>query len=691
MANKDILVSCAFLATRDKTEKHLLSGKIEKNNMPGGFIFYLFELPSNIIHTKLIPKIINILSSTNIAPSNIELSFETLLEELNNALNNLAKNGDSDWVGSFNALIGFAYDGKIGITQTGTIAGYIIRKGKVSSILDSLKQYDPHPLKTFTDITFGRISHQDGLIFGNKNLFDKISLNNTRQIVSDSTSKEAISVLCDTFKKNKVFSVNAIVINASNKAIPFQDIPEVQYVDEPEETFLSMIKKQYQENYKVKLQSAFFGAKKKIVGLNKAMSAVVKKHVDLNKLKTQLPNQIVEKKKFSSIKANIRQKSHKSISKINFSILINIFKLLILPKNRTYLFVILILIFFLAGFLKLSSNNSDKSGEKKEQELALNLDVSREKYTKAQENIALGRTTDNISSLEEALSLARQAESSKENSDKAKELSSKIQQTIDGLSSTTRIYKDNNAINFSRDVKKIVLAGQNIVGLDENGKIYIMNPSDKEVRLVASIEKKISDINDLTYSDSDKKVYIMANDGKIIDFDTTTKTSGEVKADNGFGISTSIASYVTNLYLLDNSSGIIWKHTKKDTGFNKGSKYISNLKNSIDISIDGNIFILKGDGTVEKYVQGSQEDFNIKEIKGAKPKLISPIKISTDADSSLIYILDKESNRIVSFDKSGNFASQYSFEGGVIDDFVVNSKVQKMWLLSEGKIYEIKL
>jgi hypothetical protein len=45
----------------------------------------------------------------------------------------------------------------------------------------------------------------------------------------------------------------------------------------------------------------------------------------------------------------------------------------------------------------------------------------------------------------------------------------------------------------------------------------------------------------------------------------------------------------------------------------------------------------------------------------------------------------------VKFDKSGDFVDNYTFEGIQIEDFVVNAKLQKIWALAGGKIYEGEL
>ena len=95
------------------------------------------------------------------------------------------------------------------------------------------------------------------------------------------------------------------------------------------------------------------------------------------------------------------------------------------------------------------------------------------------------------------------------------------------------------------------------------------------------------------------------------------------------------------------------------------------------------------DGSVAKLVKGSlEQDFSLKGIPEPKNKIVEPKKLYTDEDTANIFVLDKGNNRVLKFDKTGSYLNQYYFDGVRIEDFVVNPKLQKLWVLSQGKIYE---
>ena len=137
-------------------------------------------------------------------------------------------------------------------------------------------------------------------------------------------------------------------------------------------------------------------------------------------------------------------------------------------------------------------------------------------------------------------------------------------------------------------------------------------------------------------------------------------------------------------------------------------EYIStesvNLKDSFSLAIDGSIFVLQHNGNVIKLQKSKPQEFSLQNIPTPSDKISTPTKIFTDSDTPYIYILDiggpndnssSQTNqpRILEFDKEGRFIHQYVFSGNLknITDFVVSSKLRKIWLLEENNLYEIPI
>ncbi len=61
-------------------------------------------------------------------------------------------------------------------------------------------------------------------------------------------------------------------------------------------------------------------------------------------------------------------------------------------------------------------------------------------------------------------------------------------------------------------------------------------------------------------------------------------------------------------------------------------------------------------------------------------------------DDGLIYVLESSSNRLIAFDKEGNFIQQYKSEKfNNLKDFAIDEEAGIIYYLNGNKVYESKL
>jgi len=734
MAKNDILIRYAFLTTSERLpDRFLFSGKLLDEENPQASLFYLFEITSPwTASTKVKKSILEVLEKNFCGDINSNELFEKTLQKVNESLNALSKKGENSWIGNINGIIGLFCDNEVCLAQTGKISGYIFRKGKISSLTENshLKE-ELHPLKTFSDITSGRLIPEDRIIFGNIELYNHQSLDRIRRIMEGLPVKEALQELFKNLRKSKVLDVSAILvetqpIDSTQKSV--SELPEFLSLAEPEENIASAIKKHcsplvktcLEKSKKTGLQSFHFLSKNgkalfqrtskkikeeygpKTKGLLDKSGKIAGDtlHQAKNSIEPQL-NKIKNSEGYNKIKVKTFERKSKPTGFASFlskllAMLLSVCKFLTQKENRKYLYASLIILLVFFGYLKIRANNSSVSGKKEQEQIVLSYDKAKEIYDQAKEDVALGRTTD-LSKFNEALALAKKAEESNATKDKAIELSKEIQITLDKSTKTKRLFNPEPTISFNDSTKKIILVGSDIYGFDGEGKIYSANTQDKEARLIASIGKENGEVTSLSYSTTSNKIFIYTGNSQLISFDPDSKTQEKLASSDGqWEKATGIASFATNLYLLDQESGQIWKHSEGDGGYGKGSAYMNsknvNIKKSVDIAIDGNIYVLLSDGNVFKFSRSAyDQNFSLKNIPSPDNKINSPEKIYTDEDVNYIFVLDKSLNRIVRFDKSGEFVSQYALDNMAIDDFIVNGRVQKLWMISGGKVFSVDL
>jgi hypothetical protein len=114
--------------------------------------------------------------------------------------------------------------------------------------------------------------------------------------------------------------------------------------------------------------------------------------------------------------------------------------------------------------------------------------------------------------------------------------------------------------------------------------------------------------------------------------------------------------------------------------------------NAVSMDIDGSIYVLFVDGSLEKYTAGTKADFS---IVGLDKPVQKPLKVVTNADFKQIYVADGEEGRIIAFDEDGVLDFQLKPELGsewtTLKSFDISSDEKTFYILSGTKVLEFKL
>ena len=145
-------------------------------------------------------------------------------------------------------------------------------------------------------------------------------------------------------------------------------------------------------------------------------------------------------------------------------------------------------------------------------------------------------------------------------------------------------------------------------------------------------------------------------------------------------------NFNNNLYVLDpeaGNRGMIHKYQVTAGGYeiesisyvNQGEE--ADLSDAIDLAIDGEIFVLKQDGSILRFSGGKKRPF---EINGFVGDTIQATRIFTDVNAKSLYLVDPKNERIVEIDKTegseGTFVRQFKFAGS--DSFFAD--IQSIWI-----------
>ncbi len=239
---------------------------------------------------------------------------------------------------------------------------------------------------------------------------------------------------------------------------------------------------------------------------------------------------------------------------------------------------------------------------------------------------------------------------------------------------------------------------QNIVYLPKAGRIYIADGSNRSIYILSLSDSKLTSLTELEVpitslgepfvpdEELEDTIYYLNGD-KLTAFDTNLNDFQEVNTtiENSQAIR-GVAAYNQVSYMLDTAKGDILRRTKSGNDYGAPSPWLTektDLSQASDIAIDGHIYILSRDGSVSKFLRGSKVSFQVGLVD---PPFEAADRLSVGKSGDL-YILEATKNRLVQFDKNGDFVRQYqgaSLSG--VSDFAVDEKAKQIYFLVGTKV-----
>jgi len=228
-------------------------------------------------------------------------------------------------------------------------------------------------------------------------------------------------------------------------------------------------------------------------------------------------------------------------------------------------------------------------------------------------------------------------------------------------------------------------------------EIYVADPQDKSIYIleknnivttVTDLKKPINDLKFPTVASEDSIYYF--NNGSIIEFSAKDEAMRELSinllhdASQFFGADT----FGGRLYLLNRQVDQIFRYNRTGDSFSAAYAWVqetADFSEAIDMSIDGHVYVLLKSGQALKYLRGKKIDFKLETVD---PVLSNPTKIFASVEQKFLYVLEPDEERLVLFDKSGQFIEQYkaSFLGDCLD-FAIDEANKKMYFLSGTSVY----
>ncbi len=598
-----------------------------------------------------------------------ENNFENALSSVNEELGKLAALGQTEWVNKLNCILATKSGQNFHIATCGKTAAYLLRSREYTDITCS--QDKSHPLKTFENFASGKIRLNDVLILSTVQLFNYVSMDRLLSVVNTADFLTASRTIIELLKQTAETTVSfGIILN-------LQTLPGVNLEEDID-----------LENYSSRTPNPVFSLPGKILGYLKQAFALTSRR----KAQTALPN-IPFSQKLKAFGGStlghgraVWKKAKSGAQSARAAVDLQNFRQMA-PAKRLLLVSIAILLIasifsvYVAVHLKgKSSRNEQITNELKETQSLLSNSQSSLLYQDDQKAADFFRQAQAKLPPEESIN--------DDNKDFYKQVLEEFNKTKSQMEKVVEVETTNlGSLGQAENLIKLpahlaIQANQTVISYNRESE-KIEDSALKGLSVNALATAAASENSVVVYDGSALRVWNTGS-GELGQNFTTNVPQKEDFAGLAWYSSTS------RVYTVDKKNQSITSFVVASGSLSKPTVSAKNpvLSSSVDLAIDGNIYVLGKDG-VSKFTKGVLADFSIATL--AVPFSGSG-KIYTQKDFVNLYVLDSGNNRVLVFGKNGSLISTLkssSFTG--LKDLEVDEKKRVMYLLNDGSLLKVSL
>ncbi|HLD11428.1 MAG TPA: hypothetical protein VJB91_00770, partial [Patescibacteria group bacterium] len=239
----------------------------------------------------------------------------------------------------------------------------------------------------------------------------------------------------------------------------------------------------------------------------------------------------------------------------------------------------------------------------------------------------------------------------------------------------------------------LALFEKKLVILDAtNALLYQVDVETKQADIVGGGKDVLSDAVAVAFHGN--RAYVLSRTSGIIRFETSSGERLVFEKETVWEDLVDVYAYAGNLYVLDRNGSKVWVYkssSETKTGFSGIQSWFSqgesyDLSGSIRLSIDGAIWVLFEDGTIERFLSGTKQAYQLSNLE--ENPLMSASDLFVNEETTFVYVLDKNQGRIVVYVKNtGEYHSQYKAEAlKNVKDFIVLEQGKKVIVLTETSL-----
>jgi hypothetical protein len=285
-------------------------------------------------------------------------------------------------------------------------------------------------------------------------------------------------------------------------------------------------------------------------------------------------------------------------------------------------------------------------------------------------------------------------------------------------------------LNTSPAPRRLVAAGPGIFILDTaTDDIKGLSLNDDRISAPTNIPsiilkrgqsidgKQVENLVDLSWIEPggiypDGALFVYSSGGTIYIYEPTlgpnSIQSQNLQGDLSGVAVTAMATFGTKLYFVHRQNNQVLMYEPINGIYESPRLYFAaeterDLTSVIDIAIDGRIYLLMGDGSLLTYFAGAEDlSFKITDLPEPETFIPSVLAVEADPENGLLYLGDTRRERIVAFNKVGEFMHQFRLPGGELQNLEAltvrsvydeenGTYVRILYFIAENRLYAAPL
>lgn len=626
-------------------------------------------------------------------------SLEATLHKINRALSELIKQDNTAWLGKLNATICVLEKNSIHFSVSGKAKTILIRNSVLNDISDGLaEESELHPLKTFTEVSSGRVNIGDKILLTTPGLFEIFSPEELQKN-AERFSNEKFSQFLKTALVNQLLFGSTVIIDIFEASVQKPILKKSKEVEETKE-IPNVFSQSAFSNKKTASEPGKIDSEPQLKDSDEPIS----QEIEYTDSKT---GHIYVQGDTPEIQPN---ETWIRIQEISEEILVQCVHVgkktgrICLRTTRD--------IISKTKSIKLPSRPQERNHE--------TIPTDKRIEIVSENTSSVGITiSDTIKRAVPRFSVIKEEFSKLSTNQKRFALGAIfaifvipfliVQFQEEPRSSSTLIEEKSPVIApdpLSKDKnKRTVTTGQSILSnnallttvilkgtpfaITRNSVINLENPQDTQAFPLPSTFD--ATIMQATAMKDLNTIFLLTDTGKIISFTPSNRafTENNISLPEAGDIA-DIETYLTYLYVLDNKNRTIYRYPRADGGFGAQSVW---LKETIDtnktdtIAINENLY-LSQTNSMTAFNKGKRDMVAFEQ--SATPIIFS--NLFAQPETQFIYALDSVNGRLVQFEKSGTIVSQYAYEkikGST--SVAVDEQKKKAYFTTPSEVFSIGL